>query len=86
VSGTWHLTAAGQTSWHGFAQAIFERAVAAGLLARAPEVLAIPTSEYPTPARRPAYSCLDITRLHSDFDLTLPSWETGLDRVITELA
>jgi dTDP-4-dehydrorhamnose reductase len=86
ASGTWHLTAVGQTSWHGFAQAIFERAVAVGLLARTPEVLAIPTSEYPTPAKRPAYSCLDITRLQSDFGLTLPSWETGLDRVVAELA
>jgi dTDP-4-dehydrorhamnose reductase len=86
ASGTWHLTAAGQTSWHGFAQAIFDRAVDQGLLPQAPEVLAIPTSEYPTPAQRPAYSCLDITRLQSDFNLTLPSWETGLDRVIAELA
>jgi dTDP-4-dehydrorhamnose reductase len=86
ASGTWHLTAAGQTSWHGFAQSIFARAVAKGLLPRAPEVLAIPTSEYPTPARRPAYSCLDITRLQADFDLALPSWEAGLDRVISELA
>jgi len=84
-SGTWHLTAAGQTSWHGFAQAIFERAVAKGLLAHAPEVLAIPTSEYPTPAKRPAYSCLDIRRLQADFGLILPSWETGLDRVIAQL-
>jgi dTDP-4-dehydrorhamnose reductase len=86
ASGTWHLTAAGQTSWHGFAQSIFDRSVAAGLTPRAPQVLAIPTSEYPTPAKRPAYSCLDISGLQSDFDIVLPSWETGLDRVIAELA
>lgn len=85
ASGTWHLTAAGQTSWHGFAQGIFERAVTNGLLQRAPQVLAIPTSEYPTPARRPAYSCLEISRLQADFGLTLPRWEAGLDRVIAEL-
>lgn len=85
-SGTWHLTAAGRTSWHGFAEAIFQRAVAAGLLPHAPQVQAIPTSEYPTPARRPGYSCLDTTRLQADFSLALPGWEAGLDRVIAELA
>ncbi|TAA28752.1 dTDP-4-dehydrorhamnose reductase [Pseudoxanthomonas winnipegensis] len=86
ASGTWHLTAAGQASWHGFAEAIFARAVAAGLLARAPRVVAISTSEYPTPARRPAYSCLDTTTMRHDFGVDLPSWETALDRVIAELA
>lgn len=86
ASGTWHLTAAGQTSWHGFAEAIFARAVAAGLLPRAPRVVAIPTSEYPTPARRPAYSCLDTATLRRDFGVDLPAWETALDRVIAELA
>ncbi|WP_440975782.1 dTDP-4-dehydrorhamnose reductase [Pseudoxanthomonas winnipegensis] len=85
ASGTWHLTAAGQTSWHGFAEAIFARAVAAGLLPRAPQVVAIPTSEYPTPARRPAYSCLDTTTLQRDFGIDLPAWETALDSVVAEL-
>lgn len=85
ASGTWHLTAAGQTSWHGFAEAIFARAVASGLLPRAPQVVAIPTSEYPTPARRPAYSCLDTTSLQRDFGIDLPAWETALDSVVAEL-
>lgn len=85
ASGTWHLTAAGQTSWHGFAEAIFARALAAGLLPRAPQVVAIPTSEYPTPARRPAYSCLDTTSLQRDFGIDLPAWETALDSVVAEL-
>ncbi|WP_379653909.1 dTDP-4-dehydrorhamnose reductase [Pseudoxanthomonas sp. UC19_8] len=85
ASGTWHLTAAGQTSWHGFAEAIFARAVAAGLLPLAPQVVAIPTSEYPTPARRPAYSCLDTTTLRRDFGIDLPAWETALDSVVAEL-
>ncbi|RZZ82953.1 dTDP-4-dehydrorhamnose reductase [Pseudoxanthomonas winnipegensis] len=85
ASGTWHLTAAGHTSWHGFAEAIFARAVAAGLLPRAPQVVAIPTSEYPTPARRPAYSCLDTTTLRRDFGIDLPAWETALDSVVAEL-
>lgn len=85
ASGTWHLTAAGQTSWHGFAEAIFARAVATGLLPRAPQVVAIPTSEYPTQARRPAYSCLDTTSLQRDFGIDLPAWETALDSVVAEL-
>jgi dTDP-4-dehydrorhamnose reductase len=85
-SGTWHLTAAGETTWHGFAEAIFEDALAAGLLARAPRVLPIATAEYPTPAKRPAYSRLDISKLQRDFALVLPQWRDGLRQVIGELA
>jgi dTDP-4-dehydrorhamnose reductase len=85
-SGTWHLTAAGETTWHGFAEAIFEEARAAGVLARAPRVLPIATADYPTPARRPAYSRLDVARLERDFALALPAWRDALRRVIGELA
>ncbi|MCC5067960.1 dTDP-4-dehydrorhamnose reductase [Xanthomonas campestris] len=85
TSGTWHLTAAGQTTWHGFAESIFEEAVAAGLLARAPRVLPITTAEYPTPAQRPAYSRLSIDKLQQDFGIVLPEWRVGLQRVIAEL-
>jgi len=86
LSGTWHLTAAGETTWHGFAEAIFAEAVAAGLLPRAPRVLPITTAEYPTPAKRPAYSRLDVSRLQRDFALELPQWRDGLRQVIGELA
>ena len=86
ASGTWHLTAAGETSWHGFARAIFEEAHAAGLLARMPQVEAIATADYPTPARRPAYSVLDTTKLRGDFGIEPPQWREGLRRVIAELA
>ena len=86
LSGTWHLTPTGQTSWHGFAEAIFVRAAAAGLIERSPRVLPITTAEYPTPARRPAYSCLDTVSLQRDFGLVLPDWQQGLDRVIGELS
>ena len=85
MSGTWHLTANGETSWHGFAEAIFAEAVAAGKLARAPKVEAITTAEYPTPAKRPAYSGLDVSKLEADFGIALPSWQDGLKRVIAEL-
>ncbi|WP_282245393.1 dTDP-4-dehydrorhamnose reductase [Stenotrophomonas sp. PS02300] len=86
LSGTWHLTANGETSWHGFAEAIFAEAVAAGRLARAPKVEAITTAEYPTPAKRPAYSHLDVTKLQSDFGIVLPSWQEGLRSVLNEHA
>src|SRR5690606_1426512 len=74
ASGLWHLTAAGGTSWHGFAEAIFAGAAARGLLPRAPRVVPITSLDYPTPARRPAYSRLDTTRLQSDFHIRLPHW------------
>lgn len=77
-SGLWHLTARGHTSWHGFATAIMEEATARGLLDRAPRVVPIATAEYPTPARRPAYSCLDTAHLSRDFAIELPGWRDGL--------
>jgi dTDP-4-dehydrorhamnose reductase len=84
--GTWHLVASGQTSWHGFAEAIFDEALAAGLLARVPTVVPITTVDYPTPARRPAYSRLDTSRFQRDFGIELPDWRDGLHGVIAALA
>lgn len=84
-SGLWHLTASGQTSWHGFAEAIFDGAVLRGLLPRAPRVIPITTADYPTPAARPAYSVLDNTALQRAFGVALPDWREGLDRVLDEL-
>ncbi len=86
LSGTWHLTANGETSWHGFAEAIFAGAQARGLIARAPKVLPITTAEYPTKAKRPAYSRLDTARLQADLGIVLPDWREGLARVMDELA
>lgn len=86
LSGTWHLTASGQTSWHGFAEAIFAEAVAAGVLAKAPAVQAISSAEYPTPAKRPAWSVLDNHKLQQDFGIILPTWQEGLRRVMREIA
>jgi dTDP-4-dehydrorhamnose reductase len=83
-SGLWHLTASGHCSWHGFAEAIMSRAVERGLIPRAPRVVAIPTSAYPTRARRPAWSCLDTSALQRDFGVVLPDWQQGLDRVLAD--
>ena len=84
-NGLWHLTATGQTSWHGFATAIFEGATVRGLLAKAPRVVAIPSSEYPTPAARPAYSVLDTSAIRLDFDLALPQWADALDATLDRM-
>ncbi len=85
-NGLYHLAAAGETSWCGFARAIVERAAHAGLIPRAPEVNAIRTEDFPTKARRPAYSVLDTAKLRERFDLFLPDWTQGLDTTIGELA
>ena len=84
-SGVWHLTATGETTWHGFAEAIFVAAHARGLIARAPRVVPIATADYPTPAKRPAYSVLDTARLHLDFAVDLPDWSEALARTLDEL-
>lgn len=86
LQGTYHLTASGQTSWHGFASAIFQQAARRGLLARAPKVHAISSSEYPTPAKRPAYSVLDNSRFIQTFGHALPDWQTGLNQTLDALA
>ena len=81
-SGTWHLTATGETSWHGFAEEIFRQAATRGLLGRIPSVTPIATSDYPTLAKRPTYSCLDTTRLLEDFRIRLPDWKQALAQVL----
>jgi dTDP-4-dehydrorhamnose reductase len=54
------------------------------VLTRAPTVEAITTAEYPTPAKRPAYSHLDVTKLENDFGVVLPGWQEGLKQVMAE--
>ncbi len=86
ATGTWHLAAGGETTWHGFASALLQGAHARGLLARMPEVEAITSADYPTRARRPADSRLDTTRFRADFGLHLDDWQTALGRVLDTLA
>ena len=85
-AGTYHLTSAGRASWFDFATGIFEHAVARGLIARVPRVQPIATAEYPTRARRPAYSVLDCSRFENAFGIQLPDWRVGLESVLDELA
>jgi len=85
--GVHHLTAAGETTWHGFAEAIVAQAASRGLLGKAPPVVKpITTAEYPTPARRPAYSRLDCASLEAGLSLQLPQWQQDLARVLDDLA
>lgn len=76
--GLYHLTAAGETTWHGFAEAIVGSMRAAGEPVACKRVLPIPTADYPTPARRPASSVLDCGKLESAFGIRLPDWEDQL--------
>ena len=86
LAGTHHLVAGGATSWHGFASAIFEQAVALGVLARLPRVVPISSAEFPTPAVRPAWSLLDNGGFRQHFDFPLPDWQHGLHDVMRRLA
>ncbi|MFK3736238.1 dTDP-4-dehydrorhamnose reductase [Massilia sp. TN1-12] len=85
--GTYHVASSGVTSWHGYARHVLAAALAAGhALAATPDrVLPISTADYPTPARRPANSRLDTTRLRQTFGLVLPPWQDGVDRVLAHL-
>ena len=84
--GLFHLAPQGEPSWHGFAEAIFARAVRHGLLTRSPRVEPISTADYPTPAQRPAWSVLDSSALANATGIRLPHWTQGLDDVLEALA
>ncbi|MGB6192562.1 MAG: dTDP-4-dehydrorhamnose reductase [Terracidiphilus sp.] len=80
-SGLYNMTCSGSVSWCGFARAILERA--GGLLkGKQPEIVPIPTSAYPTPAARPAYSVLSNEKLQTRFAVKLRPWEDALENVL----
>lgn len=81
AGGLFHLTSQGQTSWHGFAQTLLNQALGD----QAPVVEAIPTSAYPTPAKRPAYSVLSSEKLRQRFGVAMPTWEKGVEAWAEEL-
>lgn len=78
--GVFHATASGETTWHGFATAIFRRAARYG--SPTPEIEAIATADWPTPARRPPDSRLDCSKLARVFGVRLPEWDDGLARTL----
>lgn len=87
LSGVYHLTAAGETSWHGFAALILAEAKRLGLALKVdPEqILPIPTSAYPTPAKRPANSRLNTDKLRTGLGIALPPWESQARRTVAAL-
>ena len=87
VAGTYHVVAAGETTWHAYARHVIEFARQAGrpIKVAANAIEPIPTSAYPTPAERPRNSRLDTTKLRRAFGLTLPAWQVGVDRMLTEI-
>lgn len=88
LAGLYHCTAQGETSWHGYAQYVLEEALRQGWsLKTSPQhVLPIPSSAYPTAAQRPLNSRLSCEKLQRRMQLTLPSWQSGVTRMITELS
>jgi dTDP-4-dehydrorhamnose reductase len=85
AAGTFHWTDAGVASWYDFAVAIAEEAYAAGLLPAAPLVRPITTRDYPTAARRPAYSVLDCTATRAELGLEAVHWRVSLRAVLKEM-
>jgi dTDP-4-dehydrorhamnose reductase len=83
VKGIYNLSAAGKTSWHGFASEIVDRYrhqfPDRPLHVR--EIVPIPASDYPTPAQRPAYSVLDNSKVLADFGVQLPAWDLSLEQL-----
>ena len=87
LAGVYHLVAGGETSWFDYARFVIEHARRAGVAIKiAPEAIQpIPSSAYPVPAKRPQNSRLNTQKLQRAFDLVLPHWQHGVDRMLAEL-
>ena len=87
TSGIYHLIASGKTSWHGYTQWVLETAIKNGQSLRVSpdQVVAIPTVEFPLPAKRPANSCMETSKLRSTFDMVLPQWQQYVERAVQEI-
>lgn len=87
LAGTYHVAPKGETSWHGYARHVIAQARTAGLPIKVAQdaIQAVPTSAFPTPARRPANSRLNTRKLRQAFGLHLPDWRTGVDRMLAEI-
>jgi dTDP-4-dehydrorhamnose reductase len=87
ASGTYHAVAQGETSWHGYAAHVIEFARAKGLPIQvaADAIAPVPTSTFPTPAKRPHNSRMNTSKLRSTFGVSLPVWQSGVDRMLAEV-
>jgi dTDP-4-dehydrorhamnose reductase len=86
LAGLYHCVAGGETSWHGYASFVMEqtRQVAGAAPLMVEQIHPVPTSSYPTPAQRPHNSRMNTDKLQSAFGLTLPPWQQGVQRMLTE--
>ena len=85
VSGTYHFTNSGAASWYDFAVAIFEEAKPLGFPVKLDRVLPITTADYPTPAKRPAYSVLATQKIAEVLGAPPPHWRSGLRQMLADL-
>ena len=87
LAGLYHCVAGGETNWHGYAQFVLDTAQALSwtLKAGPDQVAATSTASYPTPAQRPLNSRLNTDKIKDAFDLTLPQWQSGVARMLTEI-
>lgn len=87
LAGIYHLTASGETSWHGYASHLIAsaRQLRPDLPWKAAEIAQVPSSAFPTPATRPLNSRLNTEKLRTTFGLTLPHWTQGVNRLLTEI-
>jgi dTDP-4-dehydrorhamnose reductase len=87
VSGLYHVVAAGETSWYGYAQFVlnFARQSGAQLKVAPGGILPVSSSAFPSAAKRPLNSRLDTSKVRSTFNLSLPSWQNGVVRMLTEI-
>lgn len=85
-AGLYHVAAAGEVTWHGYACEVLEQVQALGVVLKAgpARVKAVPTSGYPTPARRPNNSRMDTGKFRRTFGLALPPWQNGVRRMLHE--
>ena len=87
LSGLYHVVASGETSWHSYASYVIDIAQKSGesMWITPEDVLPVPTSSYKTPAKRPLNSRLDSSKFQAAFGLTLPHWQLGVNRMLTEI-
>ena len=87
LSGLYHLTAAGETTWHAYATYVIEQARLAGVAIKVAQsaIQAVPSNAFPTPAQRPLNSRLNTSKLQHVFGLSLPHWQIGVKRMLTEV-
>ena len=85
--GLYHAVPSGETNWHAYACHVIERARASGRPIRVPaaNIQSICTKDYPTPARRPANSKLDNSKLRDTFNFNMPHWHDGVDHVLNNI-